>query len=201
MLARPVEMKKISLYMVDTDAQQAALTLARMQVLHPFNDRLQDMDMQEYPANAYSELYNSLSNRFTKLSSGSGQKFTESGYSNSIVTLQQIELLDEELKDLWAIVSALEEQQRQQIEKLNATQQLIKSLQKFIALDLDLSRLKRPGRFLKIIVGSVPSGHLTQLERALSLAEFMIQSFYSAEGIDHVWLSDPVCSRRMFRIY
>jgi len=186
MLARPVHMKKISLYMVDTDAQQAALTLARMQVLHPFNDRLQDMDMQEYPANAYSEQYNSLSNRFTKLTAGSQQNFTDHNDLNSIVTLQQIELLDEELKDLWAIVSALEERQRQQVEKLNATQQLIKSLQKFISLDLDLSRLKHPGRFLKIIVGSIPSGHLAQLKRALSLADFMIESFYSAEGIDHV---------------
>lgn len=186
MLARPVQMKKISLYMVDTDAQQAALTLARMQVLHPFNDRLQDMEMQEYPANAYSELYNSLSNRFTKLSSGSGQKFSDPQDLTSIVTLQQIQLLDEELKDLWAIVSAMEERQRQLSEKLNATQQLTKSLQKFVSLDLDLSRLKRPGRFLKIIVGSVPSGHLAQLKRALSLAEFMIESFFSAEGIDHV---------------
>ncbi len=35
MLSAPLPMKRISLFMVDADAQTAAMTLARMAVLHP----------------------------------------------------------------------------------------------------------------------------------------------------------------------
>jgi len=80
----------------------------------------------------------------------------------------------------------VEEKKRQQHEKLQVTRQLVKSLQKFDALDLDLSRLTRTSRFLNIMVGTVPSANFSRLEKALSLAEFMIRSFYTGEGVQHV---------------
>jgi hypothetical protein len=40
MWSAPQEMSKIGLYMVDADAQKAAMALARMAVLHPLNFRL-----------------------------------------------------------------------------------------------------------------------------------------------------------------
>ena len=48
----------------------------------------------------------------------------------------------------------LEEQLRRQNEELHAIRQLSSSLQKFEALDLDLSRLRRRGNFLRIVVGT-----------------------------------------------
>ena len=38
MLSTPITMKKLSLYMVDTDAQKAAMTLAQMAVIHPLEN-------------------------------------------------------------------------------------------------------------------------------------------------------------------
>ena len=185
MLARPVEMKKVSLTMMDTDAQRAAITLARMTVLHPVEEPNNEL-MLEYPVIPYFDAYHSLHSHFTKIIDFVAEKFNDPVDLTALVTLQQLQQMDEQLKALWAVVSKLEEQIRQQHEKMTVTRQLLKSLQKFISLDLDLSRLKRSSRFLRIIVGTVPSSNYSQLQRALSLAEFMINTFYAGNGLEHV---------------
>jgi len=111
--------------------------------------------------------------------------------SEELVTLDQLQLLDRQLKDLWARISALEEQSRRQNEKVGAIRQLANSLQKFSSLDLDLGRLRRRGQFLRIVVGTVPAENFDQLRRALSLTQFMIKTFYSSEGSEHVVIFGP----------
>jgi V/A-type H+-transporting ATPase subunit I len=108
-----------------------------------------------------------------------------------VVTLDRLQALDQQLKALWAQISALEEQIRRQNEKIAAIRQLANSLQKFTSLDLDLGRLRRQGRFLRIAVGTIPAENFDQLRRALSLTNFLIKRFYSSEGINHVVLFGP----------
>ncbi len=190
MLSTPIPMKKVSLYMVDADAQKAAMTLAQMSVIHPLENQDSGQGnctgLEDFPAAPYFSVYHGLNLRFGKIVSFSKQSFEHPVVSTKIVTLQELEDLDEQLKRLWAQVSDLEEQLRRQNEELHAIRQLSSSLQKFEALDLDLSRLRRQGNFLRIVVGTVPTGNFNQLERALSLTHFMIKSFYAGEGIQHV---------------
>ncbi|MCP4077291.1 MAG: hypothetical protein GY744_14045 [Gammaproteobacteria bacterium] len=186
MLSIPVEMKKISLSMMDEDAQCAALTLARMTILHPVEDTSNEQLLPEFPATPYFDVYQSLASRFTKISDLASEKFTQPDDLTQLVTLEQLQEMDGQLKVLWSLVSVVEEKKRQQHEKMQVTRQLVKSLQKFDALDLDLSRLTRTSRFLNIMVGTVPSANFSRLEKALSLAEFMIRSFYTGEGVQHV---------------
>ncbi|MCK4709662.1 MAG: hypothetical protein KAU21_13670, partial [Gammaproteobacteria bacterium] len=180
-----VEMKKVSLTLMDTDAQRAAITLARMTVLHPVEGQRNEL-MPDYPAAPYFDKYHSLHAHFTKVMDFVPEAFNDPVDLTALVTLQQLQQMDEQLKALWATVSKVAEQIRQQHEKMTVTRQLIKSLQKFISLDLDLSRLKRSSRFLRIIVGTVPSSNYNQMARALSLVEFMINSFYAGNGLEHV---------------
>ncbi len=186
MWSTPLAMKKVSLYMVDTDAPLAAMTLARMAVMHPLEAHDDDQALQDYPAAPYFTVYHDLNSRFGKVSAYLEKPFVQPATSNGVVTLDELQALNEQLKDLWAQVSELEEKQRRQNEKMNVTRQLSASLQKFSALDLDLGRLRRRGRFLRIVVGTVPAANFDQLKRALSLDGFMIKRFYSSEGIDHV---------------
>jgi len=186
MLTTPVTMKKISLYMMDSDAQQAAMALARLSVIHPFEDQGKMPGMEEYPVRPYFDVYHSLNSRFDKITSFVSTPFTPPANIAEIVTLEQLQQLDEELKTLWPMVSEVEEKLRAEREKKHATQQLYNSLQKFLTLDLDLSRLRKPSRFLKILVGTIPTNNFLHLQRALSLASFMIKSFYAEEGINHV---------------
>ncbi len=186
MLSTPITMKKLSLYMVDADAQKAAMALAHMAVIHPLDGQEELQILADYPAATYYEVYHDLNARFGKIISLTDQTFTPVVESLDIVTLLQLQDMDEQLEELWSRLSSLEEQLRRQNEKLNVVRQLSSSLQKFASLDLDLSRLRRGGKFLRIDVGTVPSGNFSQLRQALSLTHFMIKSFYAAGGNQHV---------------
>jgi hypothetical protein len=157
MLATPLEMKKAGLYMVDADAHAAALALARLAVLHPLEDVSGSEALQDYPAAPYYDVYHDLNSRFGKISGFLKKPLKAPVVSDELVTLDQLQSLDRQLKDLWARISALEEQSRRQNEKVGAIRQLSNSLQKFSSLDLDLGRLRRHGQFLRIVVGTVPA--------------------------------------------
>ena len=186
MLATPVPMKRFSLTLLREDAPQAAMTLARMSVLHPVKGQVEDGAMPEYPAASFHDSYKSLNSRFNKLASFIDQPFASPESLSTVVTVEQLRLMDIQLKLLWTIVSKLEEQLRKQKEKIVATRQLVRSLQQFASLDLDLDRLKRPGRFLKILVGTVPSTNFFKLKQALTIAEYMMESFYTDNASEHV---------------
>ncbi|NNE64811.1 MAG: hypothetical protein HKN34_12060, partial [Gammaproteobacteria bacterium] len=186
MLSAPITMKKFGLYMVDSDAQKAAMTLAQMAVIHPLEDIEDKLPLADFPAAPYFEVYHNLNSRFGKIAGFIDRPFDGEVETMDIVTLQQLRDLDEELKLLWSQVSDIEEQLRRQNEKLNVIRQLSSSLEKFASLDLDLSRLRRQSQFLIIDVGTVPSANFSQLKQALSLAHFMIKSFYTGDGIQHV---------------
>jgi len=191
MLPTPLPMKKANLYMVDADAQAAAITLARLAVMHPLAEGDGDQALEDYPAASYFDVYHDLNSRFGKVSPFVKFPFDDAATSAGIVTLLQLQDLDRQVKELWAQVSSMEERMRRQNEKISAVRQLSNSLQKFTSLDLDLGRLRRQGRFLRIAVGTVPAGNFNQLKRALSLIHFMIKTFYSSEGIDHVVVFGP----------
>jgi len=186
MLSAPTTMRKVSLYMLDADAQKAAMTLARMAVMHPLETDHGTLPLDEFPAASYQTVYHDLNSRFEKIKVLSHQNFESPVDSAEVVTLEQLQALDSELKSIWLQVSDIEEQLRRQTEKTSVVRQLSHSLQKFSSLDLDLSRLRRDGDFLRIVVGTVPSINFDQLKRALSLTHFMIQSFYTGEGAQHV---------------
>ena len=186
MLGAPCPMKKICLYMVDADAQLAALTLAKMAVIHPFESSQSETELDEFPAENYHAVYHELNSRFGKIAGYLQAPVAGQGAVEELVTLDQLRELDNDLRVLWARVSDLEEQLRREGEKRHALRQLSGSLQKFASLDLDLSRLRRRGRFLRIFVGTVPSANFDRLGRALSLTGFLAKSFFSGEGLDHV---------------
>lgn len=190
MWSAPQEMKKIGLYMVDADAQKAAMALARMVVLHPLAGPDGEA-LPENPAAPYHEVYHDLNSRFGKISGFIRKSLGAPAESPTVITLDQLQALDQQLKALWTKISALEEQIRRQNEKIAAIRQLANSLQKFTSLDLDLGRLRRQGRFLRIAVGTIPAENFNQLRRALSLTQFLIKTFYSSEGINHVVLFGP----------
>ena len=191
MLTTPLEMKKAGLYMVDADAHAAALALASLAVLHPLEDVSGSEALQDYPAAPYYDVYHDLNSRFGKISGFLKKPLKAPVVSDELVTQDQLQSLDRQLKDLWARISALEEQSRRQNEKVGAIRQLSNSLQKFSSLDLDLGRLRRHGQFLRIVVGTVPAENFGQLRRALSLTQFMIKTFYSSEGSEHVVVFGP----------
>lgn len=186
MLSTPRAIKKIRLMMMDVDAQPAAMTLARMEVIHLLESHEADPSLPDQPVKAYHEVYHDLESRFSKINQYINKPYAPLASRNDIVDFEQLNSADSLLKEVWQKVSALEEALHRTREKINSLRQLILSLQKFSDLDLDLGRLRRPSRFLKILVGTVPAANFNQLQGALSMVNFVITPFYSAQGVQHV---------------
>jgi len=186
MLSTPIAMKKITLTMMDVDSQRAAMTLARMEVLHPLSDHETQNTLPEFPVRPYYQVYHSLQSRYGKIKGYAHEKVKSAVSSEEIISLERLAEYDTKLKQVWIELSALEEELRRLKEQTNSQRQVAASLQKFVRLDLDLSRLHRSSHFLEIRVGTVPSQNLKKLQQALSLANFVINPFYAAEGSDYV---------------
>ncbi len=67
MLGTPLPMKKVSLYMVDADAQRAAMALARLAAIHPVDAAADENGLGEYPATSFHQIYHDLDSRFAKV--------------------------------------------------------------------------------------------------------------------------------------
>ena len=195
MLPTPVAMKKITLTMMDVDAQQAANTLARLEILHPLQDHETNNTLPEFPVRPFYEVYHSVRSRYAKIRNYQKKDVPAIPASRDIVTLEQLTELDHTLKQVWMELSNLEEELRRLKEKTNNQRQVANSLQKFSALDLDLSRLHRSSNFLEIMVGTVPSHNKKQLKQALSLANFVMHPFHTAQGNEYVIIVGPATQK------
>ncbi|MFZ9038809.1 MAG: hypothetical protein ACO3DT_12195, partial [Gammaproteobacteria bacterium] len=95
MWSAPQEMSKIGLYMVDADAQQAAMALARMAVLHPLEGPDGEA-LPENPAAPYHQVYHDLHSRFGKISGFIRKPIVAPPESTGVVTLDRLQALDQQ---------------------------------------------------------------------------------------------------------
>ncbi len=96
----------------------------------------------------------------------------------SVATLEEV---SHKIKSIWSTISEYEEDIRQAKDNINMTHQLESSLQRFSSLDIDLGTLTRESQFIKIFIGTIPNNEYHQLQRALSLANTVIDVFHQAD--------------------
>jgi len=177
--------------MMDVDAQQAAMTLAQLEVMHLFEDQSADQPLDEYPVKPYHQVYHSLRSRYAKISASLPGLLAKTAAASGIVSHEDLKKSDDELKTIWSEVSALDEELRRLKEQMHNQRQLAASLDKFSRLDLDLGRLHRQSDFLNIIVGTVLSKNYKHLQQALSMVSFVINSFYASQGVTYAVIVGP----------
>lgn len=97
-------------------------------------------------------------------------------------TLQQLQEINAWLDELLHVTDAC----RAKREQFNREQQhgtaLLDELQPFKSLDLDLTQLARPKRFLQTLVGSVPENQLAALTEELAAVGGIVELFGSQAG-------------------
>ncbi len=206
MLPVPAAMKHVRLMLMHDDARAAANALGDMEVLHLQPVEHCDKVLDEFPAREFSELYHRLRSRYRKIMDLHGEHretdtditlrqavlpTDDAGRKTQVLDMRQLFDLDEELKQLWLKVSALEERMRQTRDRRNGVSQLQNSLQRFLALDVDLSRVGHSSRFLKVVSGSVANADLQRLSDALSLMGYLMESFYRGDSLDYVLIIGP----------
>lgn len=200
MLITPLSMKRLKLMLLKDDAQTAAYALAELEVIHLQEMDKKEQEFDEFPAAEFHEIFHRVKSRYKKIISldrlpdpnkrlnisQQSEKKQEVDINNLSVTLEQLMTIDEKMKSLWSSVSALEEKMRHLKEQRNTVKQLQGSLQRFLSLEVDLSRIGQDSRFLNVMTGTVASINTSRLENALSLIGFVMYRYYHAENLDYL---------------
>jgi V/A-type H+-transporting ATPase subunit I len=186
MFERPVQMQHVSLSMMKEDAPAAAIALAEMQIIHMIEKHSAQELLTEQPAEEYQKLFQQLSNRYKKIEQYSADLQQPPLTRPESVTLAALSQANQDAQLLWQEISVREENIRIAREKIRTASQLANSLSRFENLNLDLGRLSQNSLFIKIFIGTVPHSEITQLKRAASLANSVIEVFHNAEILDYV---------------
>ncbi len=186
---RPVPMQRVSLQVLREDAPRAAMALARLGVFNPEAADLPEDQLTEFPAERYRQIYQRARTRPRKIQANTVCPLDQG--LHRLVELTELDTLDERLGELWRQFSIMEEDHRALVEQRNSVQQLWESLQRFAALDIDLSLFQQPSAFLSLRLGTVRTANLRQLERAASLAEHFVQPVYSVGDTHYVVVAGP----------
>ena len=181
-----VKMQHLSLTMLRDDAPTASIELAKLQAVHLIESRAEESPLDDMPAMEYQELYQSLNSRYLKIAHWFNGPVSSETISSEAVSIKELEAINHEVKNIWSRISRFEEQIRLARDNINMTRQLESSLERFSSLDIDLGILTHDNQFIKTFIGTIPNGEYDQLERALSLADTVIDVFHQAEAHHYV---------------
>ena len=170
----------------------AALVLADAGVFNPETTKIYGDRLPEFPGESYREHYRSARSRLDKILT-----HCTAGHADTPlpplrqVSEQELEELDIWLRDVWIECSRCQEGLRRIEEERKHVDQLLRSLDNFAALDIDLGLLAGNMRFVDLQIGTVPVGNVDRLKQAVVLAGYVARPFLQNEGLAHVVVAGP----------
>lgn len=190
MIGTPIKMQRLQLWLMKPDAQKLASSLADLGVLHLQEPGQAGRDLVEQPVKDFHEVYHRVKSRYLKVmafdTTAEIMASSDSDSESADISLEELNVLDELLRNLWSQMSNLEEKLRHCKERASTINQLMASLQRFHDLEVDLSRLGHSSQFLNVQAGTIKSRNRNRLENALSIIGYLMNVFYSGKGTDHV---------------
>jgi V/A-type H+-transporting ATPase subunit I len=200
---KPLRMQHVTLWVLKSDAPQAALLLATYGIFTPEKSQAWERDLPETPGDRYMEVFSEAQARLTKIVDHFGpaplgdrrkeyEDMRNLPAGPDAPTLDQLTEWNAWLGELWNTASHCEEEKRRIAESLERNANLLNSLKHFKALDIDLSWLARPKRFLQTRIGTVPEANLARLREALELSGFLLEIFDTHQGRAYSVAAGPV---------
>lgn len=171
---RAAPMAHVTLWLLASEAQDAALLLARHGAFAPAPA---DGTLPDSPAAAYREVYLEARSRLDKLLEQDGAPPSQVPEDAAAPTLAGLGLVNEELKLIWQAYSAVSEQAAQLQEARQRLAVMRESYARLQGLRLDLSRLFQADSLLATRIGTVPTGNVARLKESLALAGFVLSVF------------------------
>ncbi|HEY6096290.1 MAG TPA: V-type ATPase 116kDa subunit family protein [Gallionellaceae bacterium] len=188
----PAPMQFASLYVLREDAHRAAFALAQTASFEPVISKIGAEEMQELPGVAFRERYHSAHSRLAKLLPLCELDLASlPAAALRPVSEDDLTGLDARLGEAWGEFSQHQEALRHWDEEIRHFQALLRSLDAFAKLDIDLAQLRRGGRFLDLRVGSISSSEAATLAAALKLAGYVLQPYHEGEGQIQCLLAGP----------
>lgn len=198
---KPLRMQHVTLWVLRNEAPQAALLLATYGIFTPEKSLAWERDLPDTPGDRYMEVFSEAHARLNKILDHFGEDAflalenggnTLSPVIQDAPTLEELSSWNAWLGELWNAASHCEEEQRHLAEALERADNLLNSLAHFKALDIDLSWLARPKRFLLTRVGTVAETNLARLGEALELSGYLLEVFDSQQGHAYAVAIGPI---------
>ncbi|MBW8370810.1 MAG: hypothetical protein K0M66_07535 [Thiobacillus sp.] len=167
---------RIELLMLASEAQDAALMLARFGVFNPAPCALEALE--ESPAVAYREAWLEAQARLSKLLEQCG----DTGPLNipadaEAPALADLEELNAWLKEVWTACLACHESEVQIAEARSHLDALEVTLARLERLNVDLAHLLHPDSLLAVNIGSLPVEGLKRVTEALAMTGHLVSRF------------------------
>jgi len=167
---------KIQLMMLASEAQDAALSLARFGVFNPAPCTLDTL--AESPAVAYREAWLEADARLSKLLEQCGDSgpltLPEEAEAPALADLQE---LNGWLKAVWSACLSCHESEAQMAEARSHLDVLEETLAKLERLNVDLAHLLRADSLLAVHIGSLPVSGLKRVTEALAMTGHLVSRF------------------------
>ena len=178
-MLRAEPLLRIQLMMLASEAQDAALTLARFGVFNPAPCRVDAL--AESPAATYREAWLEAEARLSKLLEACGDTgpldLPEAAEAPSLADLEE---LNHWLKDVWIACSDCQENEAQIAEVRSHLGALEDTLAKLEGLNVNLAHLLRADSLLAVNIGSLPAAELKRVTEALTMTGHLVSRFDQA---------------------
>lgn len=186
--ARP--MSRVTLYCLTSEAQDAALLLARHGLFGLAADK--HPSFPESPGDEYREIYLEAEARLGKIGELCGQLEMASVPPDVIApNLRELKGINNRLRELWQKCSACADQGQKIEEDLRHLAALRDTFERLKTLDVDVSRLLKADSLLDSRIGQVPKTNVKRLKDALQLAGYMLTVFDQAGEQAFVVVAGP----------
>lgn len=176
---RPLPMTRVFLLFLASEAQDAALSLARHGAFGPAQEA--DATLSEMTGAAYREVWLEAEARLNKIMAYcDGHAMAPLPEATFAPNLRELQGVNARLRELWQGCSGCYElEQRLQAER-KRLDDLSETCARLQALDLDLSRLMRLAGRMDIRLGQLPAINVQRLRAALALAGYLLRPFDAA---------------------
>lgn len=184
---RAAPMARVTLWFLASEAQDAALLLARHGEFAPVSPaegggalkrhEQARNDQPPHPVTLYREIFLEAESRLRKLQEfvrEPAPSLTDDAIAPALIGLQGT---NERLKSVWQAFSATVETLTEISEEQRNLRALQESFARLHGLNLDLSRLFHPDSLLNVRIGSVPVGNLPRLQEAMALGGYVLAEF------------------------
>lgn len=176
MMLRAEPLYRIQLLTLASEAQDAALALARFGVFNPAPGTLETLD--ESPAVAYREAWLEAEARLSKLLQQCGENGPLTIPADAEApALADLEELNAWLKETWSACLACHESETRIADALSHLDALEETLAKLERLNVDLAHLLRADSLLAVDIGSLPAAGLRRVTEALAMTGHLVSRF------------------------
>jgi len=183
----PLPMHRVSIALLRDDLTQAGLLLARFGRFAPQREADGDERLPELPGEDYHATFLSARDYLRKITDFLGlHPVPETGIPDQAPPLDELQTLEQGLRETWQQCSACAESARYYGDELREVQHLQDLLASYRHLDLDLGMLRRRLRFLHLRTGTIPQENRNRLRQAIAMIGYSLTEVSRREGKLHV---------------